>query len=168
MILYRFLFFMVSHPSTLVSHLTSILPNAQLMNANRVFCIEQLYDLPVEFGSCLKVDPFDIEDQDREPDLTAKVLEIGLLNFLQVLWADVALEGAAALLDVVHQVFYRAMKVYQQLRFGESSVQDEKQPLKKAVFIWIQVFLGEQQGFVKKVIGDNILLEEILLGKFFL
>ena len=115
-----------------------------------------------------KIKVFQFDDQNWNGTFSAKKLQVGGLDLFQIGVADVLLKSAASFADLVHQSFYGAMQVYQQIRPGKGGIQHIEQALKQAVFLFLEVVFGKQQGFDKKIIGDDRLLKQVGLGQFLL
>ena len=71
-------------------------------------------------------------------------------------------------LDIGQEGFHGPVQIDEQVGFGKMGVEDMEEALKEAVFLFRQVIFCKKEGFYKKVVGHDALLEEVGLLEFVL
>ena len=123
--------------------------------------MEEGDDVLIDLGGGAEVEVVQLDEEDGEGRLAAEEIQVGLLDMGQVAGADIGLEGAATALDIGQEGFYGAVQVDEQVGFGKMGVEDMKEALEEAVFLFREVVFGKKKGFDKKVVGHDALLEEV-------
>lgn len=97
--------------------------------------------------------------------LALEVLAVHFLYIMQVIVRDVLLVFATPLADVVLQARYGCMQVYEQVGRGQVQVDDVKEFLEELVFLLLQVDACKEFTLGENIIGNDLLLKEILADK---
>src|SRR5262249_13019508 len=90
-------------------------------------------------------------------------VSICLRDTLNVFWRNAPLVLAVALAQPLHQYIATGLKIYDQIRFWQARTEERKELAIERQFVGFEVGLGKDLILGKQVVGDRVLIEQILL-----